>query len=329
MSHEVCLVPSGKKYIVEEGESLLEAARSADICLAHNCQNGRCGSCKALLLGGNVKQLAGQTGLSSSELAKGYILTCVTAAMSDMEIEVEYYPELSGIEPSIYPCKISEVNFPSVDIAILRLRFSPNSRLEYLPGQHVDLICGDLRRSYSIANMKSSGNGIELHIARVPGGEFSQLVFTELNKNGLLFLEGPFGTFFVRENDHDIIFLAGGTGIAPIKAMIEQLVEHNSNRTMYVYWGARSADSFYSSFLDILEENNKNISYIPVCSGNDKKWAGRVGLVHEAVLADFDSLSSKDVYVCGSPEMISVAKKDFVKHGLNEKNFYADAFTAS
>lgn len=327
MVYEVTLKPSGIRFSVDGESSLLEAAAQSNIKLAHSCRDGSCGTCKSKLLTGEVDQPANLSGVSAEEVDQSFILTCVAKPMSDIEIQANYFPELDGLDPAIFPCKVKEINFPAPDIAVINLRLPPGSNFKYLPGQYIDLLWNGERRSYSIANMQDTAHGIELHVRYVMNGIFSEFIFGKLKPEALLRLEGPRGTFFIRENESPIIFLAGGTGFAPVKAMIEQLISQGSSRLIYLYWGGQRVEHIYSRLPEGWQREYPNVNFIPVLSGDDNSWEGRKGLVHQAVLEDFDELSRFDVYACGSMDMINAAKSDFLKQGLNEVNFYSDAFT--
>lgn len=327
MTYGVTLKPSGREFVVEDESPILDAAIQAKIHLPHSCRDGSCGACKSRLLKGEVNQPESLEGISDKELAEGYILTCVAKPLTDIEIEATYYSELDGIEPGISPCKVQSIDFLAKDIAILRLRLPPGSNMKYLPGQYIDLMWKGLRRSYSIANSMHQEHGIELHIARVPGGVFSNYLFDELKPETLLRMHGPHGTFFVRDSEAPIIFLAGGTGFAPVKAMVEQLLENKSGRQIYIYWGVSTVDALYTNCADLWQDTYNNITFIPVLSSSALKWQGRQGLVHQAVMEDIGDLSPFEVYSCGSLDMITAAKSDFLEQGLLEKNFFADAFT--
>lgn len=321
------LKPSGKQFTVDTERTILDAASQAKIHLPHSCRDGSCGACKSRLLKGQVSQAGNHDAITDEELAAGYILNCVAKPTSDIEIESTYYPELDGIESCIFPCKVVDIEFPAQDIAIMHLRLPPNSDFRYISGQYIDLMWKGVRRSYSIANAQHRELGLELHIRRVSGGVFSQLVFEELKPGVLLRLDGPHGTFFVRNSDTPIIFLAGGTGFAPVKAMVEKLLEQKSHRSIHIYWGVSSIDALYSTLPDMWQKNQDNITFTPVLSDSDVKWQGRQGLVHQAVMDDFSDLTQFEIYACGSSNMIDAAKRDFLKQGLFEKNFIADAFT--
>ena len=327
MSFEVTLNPSCKQFNVEDGLTVLEAAMQAKLNLPHSCRDGSCGTCKCRLLSGQVKQLENMDGLGDDELAEGYILTCVAKPLSDIEIESTYYPELDGIEPSLFPCKVEKISFPVNDIAVMSLRLPTTADFNYLPGQYIDLMWKGVKRSYSIANADYQSHGLELHIRRVTSGVFSQLVFEELKPATLLRIEGPHGTFFVRNSDAPIIFLAGGTGFAPVKAMVEKLLSQGSQRSIHIYWGVHSSSQLYMDLAEAWQRDVKSVVFTPVVSGIDSHWKGRSGLVHQAVMDDFPDLSLFEVYASGSPDMIASAKSDFLGRGLKNKNFFSDAFT--
>lgn len=290
--------------------------------------DGSCGVCKAKLVRGKVKQLNTQKALTSNEAEEGFILTCCTEAASNLELVANYYPQLAAIKKMVQPCKVENLSFPSDDIAVLKLKIPPAAKFNYLAGQYIQLIVKGERRSYSIANSKDSYSGIELHVGRVTGGLFSEYIFNELKIGQLLRFEGPIGSFFVRDADSPIVFLAGGTGFAPVKSMVEQLIEQNSSREIHIYWGASTKSGFYSNLANEWQSKYQNIHYTPVLSG-DESYDGRKGLVHKAVIEDIRDMSKYEVYACGSPVMIEAARNDFIVSGLNSENFYSDAFVSS
>jgi len=326
MSIKVNIVPSGKQFEIDTGVSILDGALKQHISLPHSCKSGDCGTCKAKLIRGKV-QSENSTALSEQEINDGFILTCLSRAQSDVILESAYYPQLDGISAAIFPCKVSSIEFPADDVAIIHLRFPPNAQLKFLPGQYVNLMWKGLQRSYSIANACVTYDGLELHIRHVPNGEFSQLIFNELKLQTLVRIQGPHGSFFLREGTAPIIMLAGGTGFAPVKALVEEIIEKKIQRQVDIYWGATSASGLYSDLPTHWQSSFPNIRYVPVISGDDAAWTGRRGWVHQAVLEDFDDIGRHEVYACGSNAMIKAAKSDFIQRGLNEANFYSDAFT--
>lgn len=304
-------------------ESILESALSSNIHLEHSCKNGDCGICEAELVTGVVSNELGE------EQREGTFLTCCSIPLCDIKIRANYFPELENIVKKTLPVKVDKIKVVADEIILLTLRLPPTVDFQYLAGQYIELNYKGVIRSYSIANSKDIGTGIELHIRRLDSGKMSELLFSDLQLNVLMRISGPHGTFFIRESDAPIIFLAGGTGFAPVKAMVEDLLKASSKRQVYIYWGMRSKSGFYSDFAQEVQLGNENITYIPVVSDKDSDWIGREGLVHQAVLDDFSDLSKFDVYACGSPQMIEVAKAAFIEIGLAKKKFYSDAFIST
>jgi CDP-4-dehydro-6-deoxyglucose reductase len=218
------------------------------------------------------------------------------------------------------------------DVMLMQLKLPANERLQFLAGQYIDFLLKDgKRRSYSIANPPHSDEFIELHLRHVPGGRFTDHVFSAMKEKDILRFEGPHGSFFIREeSDKPIIFVAGGTGFAPIKGMLEHLFAEESGRQMILYWGARAKKDIYLPEAPILwQQRHSNFSFIPVLSDPSPgdQWQGRRGYVHQAVLEDFNDLSGFEVYACGAPVMVDSARSAFTQtRGLPEDAFYADSF---
>ncbi|WP_353614664.1 FAD-binding oxidoreductase [Mangrovibacter phragmitis] len=323
MSHLIKIFPADISFSGENEKTLLDSALEAGIHLEHSCKNGSCGVCEAEILTGEV--LDKQDGIIT---AGNNILTCSCRPVGDVALRATYYPELAGQVKKITPCKVVSAENVSADVIKLVLRFPPTTQLNYLPGQYINLQYQGVTRSYSIANANGK-DGVELHIRNVPNGQMSQLVFNGLAANTLMRMEGPCGTFFIRKNTRPLIFIAGGTGFAPVKAMVESLLSEKVQQDIYIYWGMQQEDHFYSSLPLAWDSEYPNVHFIPVVSGNDTNWKGRKGFVHNAVVEDFKSLEDFDVYACGSPVMIEACRKDLITLGLPAKHFYSDAFTVS
>lgn len=323
MDFKIDIQPAGIVYQSPSDKTLLESAIANNLFLQHSCKTGLCGACSADVLSGLVKNEQGEL------ISSGSVLACSSYAQSDLSLRINYFPELEQIACVTLPCKVAGCRLVTDDIVILSLRFPPTATLHYLPGQYIDLIYNGLRRSYSIANAKPTPNGIELHIRIIPDGAFSQLLTHQIALNQLMRIEGPQGTFFVREAANPLIFLAGGTGFAPIKAMIEQLLLSNDQRMIYIYWGMPKSKDFYTDIANSWARDFNQIRYVPVVSAENDGWEGRIGYVHHAVIEDFPDLKDYHVYACGSLPMINAAKDAFVAQGLSNMNFYADAFIQS
>lgn len=319
----VKIQPSNIQFNAVENVTILESALNSAVILEHSCKNGSCGLCESQLVSGEVISQEGEIFTSGQSF-----LTCQCKPSSnEITIEAEYYPELAGIIRKVTPCKVSSID-KRAQFAIFKFRLPPTAAFKYLPGQYINLSYQGVTRSYSIANANSK-DGVELHIRRVSDGVMSELLFSDVTVNSLLRMDGPIGTFFVRPDIKPIIFLAGGTGFAPVKSMVESLISQESSRDIFIYWGMNSGQDFYSDLPIEWASNFKNIKYIPVVSGDDHEWSGRKGLVHKAVIEDIPNMFNICVYACGSPQMIAAAKQDFIHAGLLEKNFFSDAFTVS
>lgn len=323
MSHIIKIFPSNVEFTGKEDESILDSGLNAGIHLEHSCRNGECGICKSELLAGSAIDVEGKLYEQGD-----YILTCNCTPTSNLELHAHYFPELAGQVKRIVPCKVSSAVMVSHDVLRLILRIPPTSQIGYLAGQYINLQYKGVTRSYSIANANEN-EGIELHIRQVPNGQMSSVLFENLQENTLMRLEGPCGTFFIRDSERPIIFLAGGTGFAPVKSMVEYLLQNESRREIYIYWGMPTANDFYSNLPAEWSAAFDHVHFIPVVSNNDESWGGRKGFVHHAVIEDFSSLKSFDIYACGSPLMIDASKTDFMAKNLLVDNFYSDAFTAS
>lgn len=322
MDYKVEILPVGGIFPISLDNTILNAALVNNLPLEHSCLRGDCGLCKATLISGKVKNELGEI------VSSGNILTCCSYAQSDLCLEATYIPELAHIQCVTLPCKIEEFNMQG-DVLILYLKIPPAQKIIYLAGQYIDLIYKSIRRSYSLANASTTSSGLELHIKIIPGGAFSELIKSECSIGQLMRLEGPKGTFFVRQSESPLIFVAGGTGFAPVKAMVEDLLASETKRIIYVYWGMVHGDDFYTSIGEDWPEKYNNVHFIPVVSGDDEVWSGRKGLVHQAVLNDFSDLSCYHTYACGSPSMISSVKETFIAQGLKEEHFYSDVFVPS
>ncbi|WP_417762076.1 FAD-binding oxidoreductase [Shewanella sp.] len=318
MSFKVEIQPSKVTFSTEN--MLLDDAISQNVILEHSCKNGVCGACKAKLLKGLVENEHGQT------VDSGEILTCCSIAKSDVVLEVEYHPELAQVKVQTIPCKLTEFHYATEDIIVLTLRYPPSVNFVFLPGQYVDLSFQGIVRSYSIASADGENKQIELHIRKVPEGKMSNLLFGSVSKEQLMRIEGPKGTFFVRENTKKLLFVATGTGISSVKSMVKNLVQQYDEREIYIYWGMRTEDEIYEVELKALSELHSNVFFCPLLS-RDSVSDMRKGYVQNAVLEDFKTFEDVEVYACGSMKMIEDAKVKFLEKGLLLSAFHSDAYT--
>jgi CDP-4-dehydro-6-deoxyglucose reductase, E3 len=331
----VTLKPSGNTFNVKSDETILDAALRQGIGLPYGCRNGACGSCKGTLVEGEFDYGSYQERtLRPEEKAAGKALFCVGKAKSDLTLEVREIGSTGDIQIRTLPCRVEKVEKPAADVAILSLKLPAQERLQYLAGQYIDILLKDgKRRSFSIANAPHLDQNVELHIRHVPDGQFTSFVFNEMRDRAILRFEGPLGSFFLREDsDKPIIFVAGGTGFAPIKAVLEHAFFAHIDREMVLYWGCRTRADLYMPDLPAQwQKEYPNFTFIPVLSDAkaEDNWHGRSGFVHQAVLDDFASLAGYQVYACGAPPMIDISKTTFMERGLPEEEFFADSFTYS
>ena len=334
MPHQITIKPSEHSFDCDDDETVLAAAMRADLMIPYGCRNGACGTCKSRVLEGAVDYGQYQPGtLTDAEKKQGYALLCVARAKTDLAIEVREVRKAGDIRIRKLPCRIEKIDKVAVDVAIVSLKLPANDRLQYLAGQYVDFLLKDgRRRSFSIANAPEDDALLDLHVRHVPGGYFSGQLFNEFKGREILRIEGPLGNFFLREDsDKPIILVAGGTGFAPIKAVIEHAFHHGTNRQMVLYWGVRSRADLYLPDLPVeWQRRHPNFSFIPVLSDPlpEDRWPGRTGFVHRAVMTDFSDLSGYQVYACGGPAMIDAARREFSGlRRLPPDAFYADSFT--
>ena len=306
--------------------------------MPYGCKDGACGSCKCRKLEGVILQGPHQTkALSAEEAAAGFILTCCGVPQTDVVLESRQLTDESAFPVRKMPTRVTSLEKKSNDVMVVKLQLPANDALRYHAGQYIEFILRDgARRSYSMANAPHTvidKPQLELHIRHLPGGKFTDHVFSAMKEKEILRVEGPFGSFFLREDsDKPIVLLASGTGFAPIKAIIEYMIWKGSERKAVLYWGCRSkADLYLNEWAEEATAKLAHLRYIPVLSEPkpEDAWDGRTGLVHQAVMHDFPNLMEHQVYACGAPIMVESAERDFIARcGLPDDEFYADSFTS-
>lgn len=336
MSYQITVQPSGRQFAAEADETLLDAALRQGLTLPYGCKDGACGACKGKVLSGSVDHGKSQPhALKDDEKAAGLTLYCCATAQSDLVIECKQLGSISDIPVKTLPSRIETLERLAPDVIEMHLRLPANERLQFWAGQYIDILLKDgKKRSFSLANAPHDDAVLQLHIRHVPGGLFTEQVFSTMKVRDILRFNGPHGTFYLREDStKPMILVAGGTGFAPIKAIVEHAMAEKCERPIFIYWGAKARVDLYQNALpEQWATDHANIKYIPVLSepADNDHWAGRTGFVHQAVMSDFPDLSAYQVYACGSPVMIDVARRDFISVcKLPEEEFFADAFTFS
>jgi CDP-4-dehydro-6-deoxyglucose reductase len=332
MTFHINLHQDDRAFTARDDETVLEAALRSGVVLPYGCRNGACGACKGKLIRGEFHYRdVTLTGITPEERADGFVLFCQALPASDLVIETRRINNKGFPAIRRLPCRVGALEKCNDSILRLYLKLPATEQLHFLPGQHIDVILPDGgRRSYSLANAPHVHDHLELHVRHYPGGHFSEYAFTSLKEKTLLRIEGPLGTFTLREDsDRPMIMVAGGTGFAPIKSIIEHILHRQRVREVYLYWGARTARDLYLHDLACRwAAEHAHIRYIPVLSeqGRDENWSGRSGLVHAAVLKDFPDLSGYEVYTCGPPPLVHAVKDTFTRQGLSPEYIYSDSF---
>lgn len=317
----------GKQFTSGSDQSLLDAAIKSNLVLEYSCKNGQCGVCKTTLLKGRVVELQEQLALTEQDKKEKKFLTCCCAPVTDIEIDAADLGALHGIEVKTLPARVNHITYLSDNIAEIKLRLPPTANFQFIEGQYLDVIWGSIRRSYSIASV-SSDKELTLIIKRFENGQMSNYWFNQAKVNDLLRIEGPKGTFFLRDAAKPLVFLATGTGIAPVKSILSKLEndpDYQQSQTIEVYWGNRFPEEFIwdGCFKKL------NVAFYNVLSRSANSWSGEMGYVQDVALAKQKNISEVTVYACGSNTMILSAKKRFLAFGLLKENFHSDAFVQS
>lgn len=327
----VTLKTSGRRFSVTPGETVLEAAQRAGVALPYSCRAGVCGSCKAILLDGQCDYPRNPPlALDAGALAKHAVLLCQAVPRSDLLLQAREVTSVEDIARRQLDVVVTEKWRLADEVIGLRLLPAPGERpLRRLSGQYVDVLLDDgKRRPFSIANGPQADGMIELHVRHVAGGGFTSWVSDRLQVGDRLRIEGPLGTFVPREDsERPMIFMAGGTGFAPVKAVVEHFIALGTRRSMQLYWGARSeADLYLRALAEQWARDRPNLHFHAVVSDPTQTAGLRSGLVHDAVLADQPDLSGYDLYMSGPPAMVDVALPLFLDAGLPEDHLYYDSF---
>lgn len=340
---QVTMHPGPARLTARAGETLLEAGLRAGLPLPYDCRAGGCGLCACTVLNGRVDPGPFQAAaLTPAMQARGQALMCCAVPLEDVEIEIEGVAALRAGDtaaPRRLQGRVQAMERLTPDLMRLFLALPDGEHLPFAAGQYINIVLADgARRAFSFANPphdpgqppSTAGDTIELHVRRIPGGRFTTHVFDGMQVGDTIDFEGPIGRFTLNDSDRPILFLAGATGFAPIKSILEEAFRRGIRRPMQLYWGVRTANDLY--LLDTIERwqrEHANFRFVPVLSeaGDDTTWTGRSGFVHEALLADHPDLTGFEVYACGSVRMVEAAVPDFMAHGLAEQFCFSDAFT--
>jgi CDP-4-dehydro-6-deoxyglucose reductase len=327
MTFNATIQPSQHHFPINPEQTILEGAQSHGLTLPYSCRNGACGACKGKVLQGSVTHGNAQNILTEAEKAAGWTLFCCAKPQSDIVIECHEVMTGKEIQVKTLPTRIHKMEKLADDVMAIYLKLPANERLQFFAGQYIDILQkNDKPRSFSLANAPHDDEFLELHIRNIAGGEFTHHVFNTMKERDILRIKGPLGTFFLREDsDLPIIFVASGTGFAPIKAIIEHALFIGIKRPMHFYWGVRKVSDLYMANKTKHWEE-LGIRFTPVVS--DEQWEGRQGFVHQAVLEDYADLAGFQIYACGAPIVVEAAHREFTStRNLPDEAFFSDAFT--
>ena len=328
---QITLTPSQTQFEASADETILEAALRQGYNLPNACQSGMCGTCIAQVVSGEVQMGEyDDCALTDEDAAAGMVLLCACHAQSDVVLDLPAYEGAKAIAPRTMPARVAHVDIRG-NMALLRLALPKSPPFKFYAGQYADILYKGTVRSYSLANAPSDNGVMEFHVRLREGGVFSPALFSGSLKVGdVLRVRAPLGAFTLHDNNHKpLIFIATGTGFAPIKSLLHHLRDTDPSRSVHIYHGAQTADGLYDeAALCELLYLLPNARYTPVLSRADDAWQGARGYITEHVLHDYADLSGYEVYACGSIDMIRASKQAFTaQRGLPETAFYSDAFT--
>lgn len=335
MSYHVSVPSTGHEFTIEEHETVLEAALRQGIGLPYGCRNGACGKCAGSLISGEVEYDEDVLKAGAKALyEEGKALFCQAKALSDLEIQVTEITRSQEVEVKTLPCRVERMELLTHDIMKVELKLPENERMQFLAGQYLEIILKDgKRRAFSIANAPHDDDLIELHIRHVPDGQFGDYVFAGMKEKTLLKIEGPLGSYYLREESgRPVILVGGGTGFAPLKGMLEHAFKIGFKQPIHLFCGVRAKrDLYMDAMVKGWLEKYDNLKYTPVLSCPDETddWQGKTGYVHEAVIEKYPDLSGYDVYLSGPPPMVKAGMDAFYARGLPETQIYSDSFEYS
>ena len=335
MTFKVVVQPSGHQFEVEPGEAVLEAAMRQGIELPYGCRSGACGSCQGFMVEGQVIYEDQPVALGQDFAAQNKALFCMAKPRSDLVISIDEVADSQTIPVRNLRCRVEQKHQLSHDVIALKIKLAGDERLQFHAGQYIEFVLQDgKRRAFSIANAPHDDELIELHIRHVPGGKFTDFLFDNMQEKTMLRMEGPLGSFYLREaSKKPIILMGGGTGFGPLKAIIEHANYIGLKRDMHLFMGVRALrDLYMDEMLKDWLTTNKQLKFTPVLSEpmDEDNWQGDTGFVHQAVANAYDDLSCFDIYMSGPPPMVHAAVDLFTEqHGAQKENIYSDAFEYS
>ena len=329
MPYIIQIKPSNYLLFVNENETVLDAALRQGFEIPYSCGSATCGTCMGQVISGtysygNIEPYA----LDAQARADNFALFCSVRPTSDMVIELNdvYGPEF--VPPMKAEYEVSEHTVLAQDIYHVILEPSKKA-LKYHAGQHIQILCTDgAALPYSIANAPLGDGKIELYIKALPSNAYVSEVIQKITEKKTLQLRGPYGKMlWHKQPDLPILFIAGGTGVVPFKALIEQAIMDHDPRTLHLYWGATTADELYlHDYFQTLAHEHSQFTFTPVITQQSEYWQGETGLVQDVILDAHSDMTQYQVYASGPTEMVYLAFDIFTAKGLKPQLMYSDTF---
>lgn len=328
MSFRISIDPAHIEFDCNEENNILAEALTAQINLPHGCKSGNCGACRCQVVAGTVTQEA-DTNLamfSQDEINAGYVLLCKSHAHSDVTLNLPGFTNSHPIKT--LPAKISSID-KSGTTAIVMLKLPAGQKFVFSAGQYIDIMYEEQNRSYSLANYATDKNELELHIRYRKGGLFSEAVWSKLKVGSIVRFKGPLGSFTLSKKQSPILMVCTGTGLAPVKAILEQMIATNDTRPIHLIWGNFTTDDFYLTELLANWQEKLNLQ-VSLCVNENPPIGYYNGLVTDLIVDEYNNLQDYEVYACGNPQMIqSLYQLATTKLNLSPENFFSDSFTPS
>ena len=319
----------GEPLQVEMGRTILETALAAGVDYPHGCRTGNCGACKSVLHSGNVEMSPfSEFALSSEEQDRGLILACRSVPWSDCVVSPVDSDEAVTHASRHLTCTVVDITQATHDIRIIRLEICSGGPYDFSPGQYAQLIFDGLpSRDFSMASQPGQ-DIVEFHIRLVPGGAVSPYITEILRVGHKVVLNGPHGTAYFRpSHTGPIIAAAGGSGLAPIKSIIDSALAKGARQDIHLYFGVRDErDLYMEDYFEMISSEYTNFTFVPVLSEPSGITKRRTGYIAEALEQDFVDLDGFKIYLAGPPMMVETAVASVISMGIHQHNIHADAF---
>lgn len=309
-------------FACEPSLTVLDAAAKAGWELPYSCRRGNCETCRTTVLSGDV----------SPPATNGTALLCQVHAVSDIRIAPDRVEAVQHSARKRVHARFYRQRMAAPDVAVVDLRFPAGVKVPFKAGQYLRvLIEGEEPRCFSMSSTPKSSDSVQIQVRVLPGGLFGERILPNLKPGDEVEVELPFGDFYLREGPAPVVLVAAGTGFAPMQSILEDALAKQHGRSFTLYWGARQADGLYA--MDQVRKWQQKFPpfhFVGVISDGEAPEPMRTGFVHEAVLADHETLAGHQVYVCGSPVVVAAARDAFVhRRQLPQAAFYSDAFATT